>query len=127
MLSASTGASPVRRTVQSTSYQPRSPGIVPRITLWTGFSIVAEQGGRVRLLSLGMKQLNLPELLVVAPKSAAKDALNTFFDLLGYVAERGEQLPEGDTVGRTSGEKLPVHYVPSPVDPTKKVWRVELK
>ena len=39
---------------------------------------------------------------------------------------RGEALPEGDTVGRTASEKLPVHYVPSPVDLKVKVWRVEL-
>ncbi len=103
------------------------PGIVPRIMLWSGASIVAEQGGQISFLSHGMGQLNLPDLLLVAPKSVGNDALETFFDLLGYVAERGEQLPEGDTVGRTEDEKLPVHYVPSPVDPTKKVWRVELK
>ena len=36
-------------------------------------------------------------------------------------------MPDGDTVGRTAAEKLPAHYVPSPVDPKAKVWRVELK
>ncbi len=45
--------------------------------------------------------------------------LETFFDLLGYVAERGEHFPEGDTVGRTADEKLPVHYVSSPIDPNQ--------
>jgi hypothetical protein len=39
----------------------------------------------------------------------------------------GKALLEGDTVGRTAEEKLPVRYVPSPVDPKQKVWRVELK
>jgi hypothetical protein len=105
----------------------RRTGIMPRITLWTGLSVVGEQDGRMSILSHGMKQLNLPDLLLVAPKSAGNNALEVFFDLLAYVAERGEQLPEGDTVGRTADEKLPVHYVSSPVDPTKKVWRVELK
>jgi hypothetical protein len=33
---------------------------------------------------------------------------------------------EGDTVGRTCDERLPVRYVPSPVDPTTQVWSVEL-
>jgi hypothetical protein len=55
------------------------------------------------------------------------DALGTFFDLLAYLADRGEALPEGDTVGRSAEERLPVHYVPSPVDPSKKVWRVEIR
>jgi hypothetical protein len=74
-----------------------------------------------------MKQLGLPELLLEAPKKSAGQALETFFNLLAYVAERGKALPEGDTVGRTADERLPVHYVPSPADPKEKVWRVELK
>lgn len=101
-------------------------GVAPRIVLWSGVSIARENNGRLSLLSLGMKQLNLPDLLLVADDSSASVALETMFDLLAYVAERGEALPEGNTVGRTAEERLPVHYVRSPVDPSKKVWRVEL-
>jgi Domain of unknown function (DUF4261) len=105
----------------------REPGLVPRITLWTGVSVAREPDGRLSLLSLGMQQLNLPDLLLVAPKSAINDALAMMFDLLGYVASLGKPLPEGDTVGRTAGQRLPVNYVPSPLDSSKKVWRVEIK
>lgn len=98
-----------------------------RIMLWTGVSVVREADGRLSLLSLGMKQLNLPDLLLINPKSAGNAALGTLFDLLGYVSKLGKPLPEGDTVGRTADERLPIHYVPSPIDPSKKVWRVEIK
>jgi len=74
-----------------------------------------------------MKQLNLPDLLLVVPRSASNDALGTFFDFLGYVIELGKPLPDGDTLDRTADERLPVHYVPSPLDSSKKVWRVELR
>lgn len=104
----------------------REHGIAPRMTLWSGLSVAQESGGRISLLSLGMKQLDLPELLLVAPKGSGGAALETFFDLLAYVAERGEAIPEGDTVGRSAQERLLVHYVPSPVDPDRKVWRVEM-
>lgn len=104
----------------------REREVVSRTMLWTGVSVVREANGRLSLLSLGMKQLNLPDLLLIAPKSAGNEALGTFFDLLGYVADLGKPLPEGDTVGRTESERLPVHYVPSPIDPSTKVWRVEL-
>lgn len=33
----------------------------------------------------------------------------------------------GDTIGRSEMEKLPVQYVPSPLDRKTKVWRVEIK
>src|SRR5262245_37996742 len=95
----------------------QEPGVVPRITLWTGVSVAREPDGRLSLLSLGMKQLNLPDLLLVAPMSASNDALMTMFDFLSYVAERGKPIPEGDTIGRTAEERLPVRYVPSPIDP----------
>ena len=101
-------------------------GVVPRIMLWSGVSVAREPDGRLSLLSLGMQQLNLPNLLLIAPESSGSTALETLFDLLAYVAERGEALPEGDTVGRTAHERLPVHYVQSPVDSKEKVWRVEL-
>jgi len=100
------------------------PGIVPRIMLWSGVSIAREGDGRLSLLSLGMKQLGLPDLLLVAGESSEPLALETMINLLGYVAELGEQLPEGDTVGRSAEERLTVSYVQSPVDPGKKVWRV---
>jgi hypothetical protein len=107
--------------------EDRAPG--SRLMLWTGVSLAREPDGRLSLLSLGMQQqLALPDLLLVAPKAMpGSDALGTFFDLLAYLADRGEALPEGDTVGRSAEERLPDHYVPSPVDPSKKVWRVEIR
>ena len=38
-----------------------------RLPLWIGVSIAREADGRLSLLSLGMKQLELPDLLLVAP------------------------------------------------------------
>jgi Domain of unknown function (DUF4261) len=98
-----------------------------RIMLWTGVSVAREADGRMSLLSVGMKQLNLPDLLLIAPKSMGNDALDPFFTFLTYVARFGKPLPEGDTIGRSETEKLPVQYVPSPLDPKTRVWRLELK
>ncbi|MCM3872451.1 MAG: DUF4261 domain-containing protein [Pyrinomonadaceae bacterium] len=100
-------------------------GALP-IMLWIGLSVAREKDGRRSLLSRGMKQLNLPDLLLLAPKSAGTEVLTTFWDFLNYLAEFGKPLPEGDTIGRSETERLPVHYVPSPIDPSIKVWRVEL-
>ena len=97
-----------------------------RIMLWSGVSMAREKDGRLSFLSLGMDQLGLPDLLLISGEDSQGGALQTFYSLLSYVAERGEPLPEGDTVGRTPDEDLPVHYVASPVDSKKKVWRVEL-
>jgi hypothetical protein len=97
-----------------------------RMMLWAGVNIARDGKGRLSLLSQGMKQLNLPDLLLLAPESAGNAALGALFDFLVYAATRSQPLPEGDTIGRTADERLPVHYLPSPIDSNVKVWSVEL-
>jgi hypothetical protein len=94
------------------------------LPLWIGISI-AEGDGVTELLSIGMKQLDLPDLLLEAPHPDAK-VLEFFYDLLAYVTRRGKKLPQGDTVGRTEKERLKVRYVKSPIDPSAEVWSVRI-
>ncbi|MCA2981880.1 MAG: DUF4261 domain-containing protein [Myxococcaceae bacterium] len=93
--------------------------------VWNGVSL-ARTPERVELLSLGMGQLDLPDLLLVAPASQGTVALSFFFDLLAYVARRGARIPEGETVGRDEAEMLAVRYVPSPLDEQAEVARVSM-
>jgi hypothetical protein len=104
----------------------REQGIVPRLMLWNGVSVARERDGRLSLLSLGMSQLALPNLLLVSGPDSQAAAMETMFDLLAYVAQRGAAIREGETVGRTDEERLPVRYVTSPVDAEARVWHVEL-
>jgi hypothetical protein len=101
--------------------------IAIRLTLWNGVSIARADDGRLELLSLGMGQLGLPNLLLVVPKGKANDAIPALFDLLADSVSRGAAIPDGDTVGPTEHDRWPVRYVTSPVDPKAKVWRVEMK
>lgn len=94
------------------------------IPLWVGVSLAGNAKG-IELLSIGMKQLGLPDLLVTAPEMSAS-VLEFFYDLLAYVVRRGEALPDGDTVGRSETEHFAVKYVPSPVEAGVKVWRVQI-
>jgi hypothetical protein len=95
------------------------------LMVWNGVSI-AKTSDTVEILTLGMAQLELPDLLLVAPSGQATEALPFAFNLLNYVVSRGSAIPENETVGRTALEKLPVAYVPSPIDPATRVMRVEL-
>jgi hypothetical protein len=95
------------------------------LMLWTGVSI-AKTDATVELLTLGMRQLDLPDLLLVAPSGQGNDALPFAFELLGYVISRGRPISDGETVGRTADEKIPVTYSPSPIKADTLVMRVEL-
>ncbi len=94
------------------------------LPLWVGVS-VAKAGAGQELLSIGMKQLGLPELLLSTPTLEGA-VFEFFYDLLAYAARRGKRLPEGDSVGRTEKEKLKIRYLPSPVDAAEEVWSVAL-
>jgi hypothetical protein len=97
------------------------------LMLWTGVSVAREGDGRLSLVSLGMRQLGLPDLWLIAPPSSEGGALACFFDLLGFASARGAAPAEGETVGRTAEERWPVRYVKSPVDPQAQVWRIEMQ
>jgi hypothetical protein len=99
------------------------------VTLWSGLSVASDRDHpeRMSLVSLGMSQLELPDLELTVPGGSSKDeALDVFYQFLQYTITRGAAIPEGDTVGRSAEERLKVRYVRSPVDPEKKVWRVDL-
>lgn len=97
-----------------------------RMLIWSGVSVARQEDGRLSLLSTGMEQFGLPNLLLISGETPAGEALPFMYDLLSYVVTRGEAVPEGDTVGWTEEQRLPVRYVESPVDPEKKVFCVEL-
>jgi len=98
-------------------------------TLWSGISIAADGGdpNRMSVVTVGMSQVGLLDLEVTAPRSRPMGETVTFMmDLLGYALTRGKVVPQGETVGRTADERLTVRHAPSPVDPKKRVWRVDL-
>jgi hypothetical protein len=96
------------------------------LPLWSGVSRWRMPDGRLGLLSLGMSQLEMLDLLVTAPHDDAAEALGFFYDLLAYVAERGSILRAGETTGRSEDEQLVVYHRPSPDDDTLNVFAVDL-
>lgn len=94
------------------------------LPIWVGFSLSKNRSVH-ELLSMGMQQLGLPDLLLTTDSIEA-GVLEFFYDLLGYIARRGTPLPEGDSVGRKQNERIKVRYIRSPIDAEQKVWSVTL-
>lgn len=98
--------------------------INPRLLLWNGISRAREKGDKMSFLSYGMEQLALPDLYLICDSDEAGSYFERVFDLLSYIAVRGEAIPAGDTIGSTDKEKILVEYVKSPADSEKIVWKV---
>jgi hypothetical protein len=88
---------------------------------------IASRDDSAQLLSRGMQQFGLPDLLLTTCRPTVDAGVaEFFFTLLALLVRRGRALPAGDTVGRDANERLHVRYAPSPVDPRTPVWRVDL-
>lgn len=96
------------------------------LPLWLGVTITPEPGDRLCILSMGMGQLALPDLLLGAPRAELGDTLDFFFSTLAFVAERGAPLPEGHVVPRSLLQRPSVRYVASPLDDKTRVFRLDL-
>jgi hypothetical protein len=97
------------------------------LPLWLGVSLTPEPGARTTVLSFGMKQLALPDLLLAGPGGAAlPDTIDFFFSALASIAERGRAPEEGETIPRSLLSRPKVRYVESPVESGTKVWKLEI-
>jgi hypothetical protein len=82
--------------------------------LWNGVSLAGDGPGRLSLLSLGLRALGLPEVLVTAPRAEADEALDRLRRVLVRV------------VGAGSLDGEDVRMAPSPIDPEDEVARIDL-
>lgn len=96
------------------------------IMVWTGVSVARPSDERVSLLSIGMDQFGMQDLLLTGPIEAGNLAMEIFFDLLAYAVRRGAPVMAGETVGRSEEERIVVSEEVSPIDPEARVWRVDL-
>ena len=97
------------------------------LPLWLGVSLTPEPGGRTSVLSFGMQQLSLPDLLLSGPSGEElPDTIDFFFSALATIAERGVAPHEGETIPRSLLSRPKVSYGTSPVEAGLEVWKLEL-
>lgn len=107
--------------VEMASTEPELPGL---LMLWNGVAL-AGNADRVRVLSLGMAQLGLPNVQVTAPV-ARPGVLAEMFEILADFASHGSPLAMGDTFETKAGQRILVGYEPSPLGDGNPVWRIDL-
>ena len=92
------------------------------------FGLFGKKNKKVEVPSLERPnhQLALPEFYLMTPPEKSGESISWFYDLLGYVAERGEPIPNGDTVGVDENHRLQVEYTNSPADDGSVVWSIRV-
>lgn len=97
------------------------------LPLWMGVSLTPEPDGRTSVLSFGMQQLSLPDLMLSGPaKDELPDTIDFFFSALATIAERGVAPHEGETIPRSLLSRPRVSYGAHPIEAAARVWKLEL-
>lgn len=99
-------------------------GIMP-VFLWMDFRVQKSDDGDVNVLTTGLVEFGRPEIEILESRHDAEDVLTLLFDLVPYLLESGDVIKEGETIGRSEEEKLPVHFVPSKWDRPGDVMRID--
>jgi hypothetical protein len=91
------------------------------VAIISGISVANEDNDRLSVLTLGLRQLGLRELLVEVSRTNWDDGIDFIMNLASYVIGRGQQIPDGDTVGYSDTQRLRVTYRTSPLEQTEQV------
>lgn len=96
------------------------------LQLWVAFQLREEGPDSVVLDTLGLEAFGLPELEVAGRKRAAQQVYEFAFNVAHYVLLGGTELKDGETIGMSERQRVPIRRIPSALDPSRTVVRLEL-
>jgi len=92
----------------------------------TGISLANEAGGRLSILTRGLRHFDIEEFFVDLPSANMIDGIDFVLNLVNYVVGCGKQMADGDTLTYGDSERVQVTYETSPFDPAEQVACVSL-
>jgi hypothetical protein len=94
--------------------------------LWLNFHLERQRDGSFTLYTSGMRTFGFMELEMVASREKPATLVDRAFNFAHYLLDHGPVLKDGDTIGLSAHERLLIRHLPSVVDPSRKVYRIEL-
>ncbi len=85
-----------------------------------------EAAGRASVVTHGMSRYGKEEFYITAPQAEINAAREYAYMLCSWMLTEEYELPTGDTLGRTSDEKLEIQRVPHPSGEGDEVIRLDL-
>jgi hypothetical protein len=94
--------------------------------LWLAFQLSRNPDGTFTLATSGMRSFGFMELELVAIREKPATLVDRAFNFAHYLLEHGPVLEDGHTIGLSTEERFRIRHVPSAVDPSRTVYRIEL-
>ncbi len=87
------------------------------VPLWFGVSVARPADDAIEFLSVGLRYVAHPDLLITARIADADDAFSFLYDCASYAIENGRTLRAGESIGISETHALAITDVESPVEP----------
>ncbi|QRK05782.1 DUF4261 domain-containing protein [Archangium violaceum] len=94
--------------------------------LWLAFQLARNPDGSFTLCTSGMKSFELMELELVACRTKPAELVDRAFNFAHYLLDHGPVLKDGDTIGLSAQERFRVRHLPSVVEPSRTVYRIDV-
>lgn len=91
------------------------------LLLWIDFELRQEDDGTCSVYTTGLREFNQMEIEVHSSRRDPQWLLGRVFDVAHYLLEKNVVLHDGETVGTSSEEKIPVTIGSSGMDPATRV------
>jgi hypothetical protein len=99
----------------------------PPVLLWIGFAVGTDHQGRRFLQTIGMPQYDLMNIEVPLDGRDFNGAYELAGDVATYLLTAGPVINDGDTLGRTEIDRTRVLHRDSALDPTSRVYVVQVE
>ncbi len=99
-----------------------STDVLP-LYLWIRFA-VAREAGRTTMRTEGMRSLGFMEMEIVGSSRTPEEVVGFAFNICHYLLDNGPVLGDGETIGLSADEKVPVQHTGSFLNPQEKVYKL---
>ena len=96
------------------------------MAIWMSLTVETDPNDKTSFYSNGLEDLGYTEVEVINLKMPIVDAYYFLLDFMNYVIVSGDNIRDGDTIGRNAEEKLKVRYLPSELTDRRRVMRIEM-
>jgi Domain of unknown function (DUF4261) len=93
--------------------------------LWIDMRLEQNDDESYRFFTTGMSQFDKPEIEIEHTEKPPQDVLEFCHDMVHYILSQDKSIGEGETVGRTSDERIKVTHGPSMFDEGQRVMRLD--
>ncbi|MBC7171228.1 MAG: DUF4261 domain-containing protein [Polyangiaceae bacterium] len=97
------------------------------VPLWFGLSVARPTEEDIELLTVGLRWLGHPDLLVSADLANADAAFGFVYDCVCYAIEEDHVLEAGESIGLGDEHALEIESIDSPIEPGVEVLKIRFE